>query len=40
MNITSIAIISIILTLTLYLGFLVFGITGRGKNRKAQGLDD
>tara|TARA_Y100001968_G_scaffold153750_1_gene140468 strand:- start:195 stop:320 length:126 start_codon:yes stop_codon:yes gene_type:complete len=40
MNITTIAIISIILTLVLYLSFLVVGIGGIDKNRKAQGLDE
>jgi len=40
MNITTIAILSIILTLTLYLFFLVLGVGGIDKNRKAQGLDE
>tara|TARA_Y100001968_G_scaffold307740_1_gene325834 strand:- start:922 stop:1044 length:123 start_codon:yes stop_codon:yes gene_type:complete len=39
MNFASIAIISIILTITLYISFLVVGVGGIDKNRKAQGLD-
>tara|TARA_Y100001968_G_C19127678_1_gene605080 strand:- start:477 stop:599 length:123 start_codon:yes stop_codon:yes gene_type:complete len=39
MNITTIVIISIFLTLTLYIAFLLAGLGGIDKNRKAQGLD-
>tara|TARA_Y100001968_G_C18922140_1_gene510265 strand:- start:430 stop:552 length:123 start_codon:yes stop_codon:yes gene_type:complete len=39
MNFTTIAIVSIFLTLTLYVAFLVVGVGGIRKNRKAQGFD-
>ena len=40
MNLTSIAIISVFLTITIYIAFLLIGIGGIDKNRKAQGLDE
>tara|TARA_Y100001968_G_C19404596_1_gene742938 strand:- start:1471 stop:1593 length:123 start_codon:yes stop_codon:yes gene_type:complete len=40
MNFSAIAITSIILTLILYISFLIVGVGGIGKNRKAQGLDE
>lgn len=39
MNFATIAIITIISTLTLYLVFLVIGVGGIAQNRNAQGLD-
>tara|TARA_Y100001968_G_C19315666_1_gene696527 strand:+ start:842 stop:964 length:123 start_codon:yes stop_codon:yes gene_type:complete len=40
MNLITIAIISIAMTLSLYIAFFVLGIGGIDKNRKAQGLDE
>ncbi len=39
MNFATIAIITIISTLLLYIIFLVLGVGGIAKNRSAQGLD-
>ena len=39
MNHATIAIITIISTLLLYMMFLVIGVGGISKNRRAQGLD-
>ena len=39
MNIATIAIITIISTLFFYMIFLVLGVGGIAKNRRAQGLD-
>ena len=39
MNFATIAIITIISTLFLYIIFLVLGVGGIAKNRRAQGLD-
>ncbi len=39
MNFATIAIITIISTLFLYMIFLVLGVGGIAKNRRAQGLD-
>ena len=39
MNIATIAIITIISTLFFYMVFLVLGVGGIAKNRRAQGLD-
>tara|TARA_Y100001968_G_scaffold324674_1_gene364468 strand:+ start:1578 stop:1715 length:138 start_codon:yes stop_codon:yes gene_type:complete len=39
MNFATIAIITIISTVLLYLFFLVLGVGGITKNRRAQGLD-
>tara|TARA_Y100001968_G_scaffold277496_1_gene272369 strand:+ start:598 stop:732 length:135 start_codon:yes stop_codon:yes gene_type:complete len=39
MDSATIAIITIILTLFLYIIFLVLGVGGIAKNRRAQGLD-
>ena len=39
MNLTTITIITIFLTLFFYVIFLVLGVGGISKNRKAQGLD-
>ena len=39
MNLTTIATITIISTLLLYIIFLVLGVGGIAKNRSAQGLD-
>ncbi len=39
MNFSTIAIITIITTLCFYIIFLVLGVGGIAKNRKAQGLD-
>ena len=39
MNIATIAIITIISTLIFYMVFLVLGVGGIAKNRRAQGLD-
>ena len=39
MNFATIAIITIISTLFVYMIFLVLGIGGIAKNRRAQGLD-
>tara|TARA_Y100000589_G_C26961141_1_gene550673 strand:- start:200 stop:337 length:138 start_codon:yes stop_codon:yes gene_type:complete len=40
MNFTYLAIVSIILTLSFYIAFLVLGIGGIAKNRRAQGLEE
>jgi len=40
MNFDTIAIITIIATLMLYMIFLVLGVGGIAKNRRAQGLDN
>ena len=39
MNFASIVIITVISTLSIYLIFLVIGVGGIAKNRRAQGLD-
>ena len=39
MNFATIAIIIFIITLTLYLSFLLLGVLGIAKNREAQELD-
>ena len=39
MNIASVAVITLIATLSLYLIFLVLGVGGVANNRAAQGLD-
>ena len=39
MNFATIAIITIISTLFFYMIFLVLGVVGIAKNRRAQGLD-
>ena len=39
MNLVTISIITIVSTLFLYLIFLVLGVGGIAKNRKAQGFD-
>ena len=39
MNIASVAVITLIATLSLYLIFLVLGVGGIANNRAAQGLD-
>tara|TARA_Y100001968_G_scaffold282618_1_gene280709 strand:+ start:1676 stop:1813 length:138 start_codon:yes stop_codon:yes gene_type:complete len=39
MNFSTVAIITIISTLFIYLIFLVLGVGGIAKNRRAQGLD-
>ena len=39
MNIASYVIITVILTVSLYILFLVLGVGGIAKNRRAQGLD-
>jgi hypothetical protein len=39
MNYTTIGIITIVSTIFLYIIFLVLGVGGIAKNRKAQGLD-
>ena len=39
MNFASIAIITIVSTIFFYVIFLVLGVGGIAKNRKAQGLD-
>ena len=39
MNLATITIITVLLTAFLYVIFLVLGIGGISKNRKAQGLD-
>tara|TARA_B100000700_G_C14214270_1_gene476216 strand:+ start:66 stop:203 length:138 start_codon:yes stop_codon:yes gene_type:complete len=39
MNFATILIITFISTLTLYVMFLLLGVGGIAKNRKAQGLD-
>tara|TARA_Y100001968_G_C19315624_1_gene696508 strand:+ start:272 stop:397 length:126 start_codon:yes stop_codon:yes gene_type:complete len=40
MNYTNIAVISILITISLYVIFLLLGVGGITKNRKAQGLDE
>ena len=40
MNFTNIAVISVAITLSLYVIFLLLGVGGITKNRKAQGLDE
>ena len=39
MNIVSVAVITLVATLSLYLIFLVLGVGGVANNRAAQGLD-
>ena len=39
MNFAAVAIITVLSTVSLYLIFLVMGLGGIAKNRKAQGLD-
>ena len=39
MNIVSVAVITVVTTLSLYLIFLVLGLGGVANNRAAQGLD-
>ena len=39
MNFVTIAIITVLSTLSLYIIFLVLGVGGIAKNRSAQGLD-
>tara|TARA_Y100001968_G_C19126732_1_gene604616 strand:+ start:119 stop:253 length:135 start_codon:yes stop_codon:yes gene_type:complete len=39
MNSASLAIITVVFTLTLYLIFLLLGVGGIAKNREAQGLN-
>ena len=39
MDLTSIAIISIVTTILLYVFFLILGVGGISENRRAQGLD-
>ena len=39
MNLPTIALIMLLTTLTFYLSFLLLGVVGISKNRKAQGLD-
>ena len=40
MNFVNIVVITLILTVSVYILFLVAGVGGIEKNRKAQGLDD
>tara|TARA_Y100001968_G_scaffold302162_1_gene315242 strand:+ start:889 stop:1029 length:141 start_codon:yes stop_codon:yes gene_type:complete len=39
MNATTIAVVTLVATLSFYLIFLVIGVGGIAKNRAAQGLD-
>tara|TARA_B100000700_G_scaffold134801_1_gene150580 strand:+ start:1302 stop:1436 length:135 start_codon:yes stop_codon:yes gene_type:complete len=39
MNFSNIAIITILITLSLYLMFLLLGVGGIAQNREAQGID-
>ena len=39
MNFATIAIITVLSTMSLYMIFLVLGVGGIAKNRRAQGLD-